>query len=400
MITQKAPSLFILLLLVSFASVSAVLFTPGLPQIAHQLNISDATSQLTITVFLIGYTFGLLPYGPLSDRFGRKPTVYLGILIAILGCILVLFVEKFHSFPLLLSGRLLTALGSSVGLKIAFTMVGDVYHHGKATKIISYMMLSFAIAPALAIGVGGLLTTHYGWPSCFYFQTAYSIFLLIMTFYLPETCQEINLKALEIRTIASNYLQKIKNKRLITCALMMGCGASVIYIFAAEAPFIAIEKIGLSPDHYGLLNLIPPIGLIIGSLLANYLSEKKEQLSIMLLGSIIAITFTVLMLILFSIGIVNRWTLFLPMPFIYIGESLVYANASSLILTHAKNKSYASATMGFLTMGSCAVALLISGWQPFHGVVVMPTIFTAIIICLLLLLGSLYRFHFKQTLPK
>jgi len=389
--SQKAPSLFILLLLVSFASVSAVLFTPGLPQIAHQLGISDAASQLTITVFLIGYTFGLLPYGPLSDRFGRKPTVYLGILIAILGCFLVLLVEKFHSFPLLLIGRLLTALGSCVGLKIAFTMVGDTYQHGKATKMISYMMLSFAIAPALAIGVGGFLTTHFGWSSCFYFQTVYSIFLLIMTIYLPETCKEKDFNALAVKTIARNYLEKIKNKKLITCALMMGCGASIIYLFAAVAPFIGIEKIGLSPDHYGLLNLIPPIGLIVGSLLANYLSEKKEQLPVMLLGSIIAIAFTALMLVLFLLGIVNVWTLFLPMPFIYIGESLVYANASSLILTHAKNKSYASATMGFLTMGSCAITLLLAGWIPSHSAVIMPFIFTVIVVFMLLLLGALWR---------
>ena len=177
--------------------------------------------------------------------------------VAILGCCVVLLVEKFHSFPLLLFGRLLMALGSCVGLKIAFTMVGDTTQHGKATKVISYMMLAFAIAPALAIGIGGFLTTQFGWASCFYFQTAYSIFLLILTFFLPETCVQKDFRALEIRTIASTYLQKIQNKKLVTCALMMGCGASIIYLFAAVAPFIGIEKIGLSPDHYGLLNLIP-----------------------------------------------------------------------------------------------------------------------------------------------
>lgn len=391
MTSAKAPSLFILLLLVSFAAVSAVLFTPGLPQIAHDLGISESTSQMTISVFLLGYTFGLLPYSPLSDRFGRKPTVYLGICIAILGCFLTLPVQKFSSFPLLLAGRLLTALGSSVGLKIAFTMVGDVYQHGKATKIISYMMLSFAIAPALAIGIGGFLTAQFGWISCFYFQTAYSIFLLLLTFRLPETCQETNPNALAIKVIAYNYLQKIKNVKLITCALMMGCGAAVIYLFAAKAPFIGIEKIGLSPERYGLLNLIPPTGLIAGALLANYLSVRKAQFPVMLWGGIIAMLFALVMLGLFSAEIVNPWTLFLPMPFIYIGESLVYANASSLILTHAQNKSYASATMGFITMGSCVVTVFIAGALPAQNPVIMPLIITGIFMLLFLLLGTLWR---------
>ena len=258
------------------------------------------------------------------------------------------------------------------------------------------MMLAFAIAPALAIGIGGFLTTQFGWASCFYFQTAYSIFLLILTFFLPETCVKKDFRALEIGIIASTYLQKIQNKKLITCALMMGCGASIIYLFAAVAPFIGIEKIGLSPDHYGLLNLIPPVGLIAGALLANYLSERKEQLPVMLFGSIITILFTVVMLILFWMGSVNAWTLFLPMPFIYIGESLVYANASSLILTHAKNKSYASATMGFITMGSCAATLFIAGYIPAPGSSLLPLLFTVIAVFMLLLLGALK----KLSLPK
>ncbi len=386
---QKEPSLFILLLLVSFASISAVLFTPGLPQIAMQLGVSDATAQLTITVFLIGYALGLLPYGPLSNRYGRKPTVYLGISIAILGCLLVLLVEKFHSFPLLILGRLMMALGSSVGLKIAFTMIGDVYQHERATKKITYLMLSFAIAPALAIGVGGFLTDRFGWASCFYFQTGYSIFLLIMAFFLPETCREIDPHALKVKTIAEGYLQKIKNKKLVICAMLMGCGTSIIYLFAAEAPFIAINQIGLSAERYGLLNFIPPVGLIAGSLLANALAGKKPQLSVMMLGIAIACTFTAVMFILFLLNIVNPWTLFIPMPLIYLGESLVFANATSLVLSHAKNKSYASAAMSFLNMGMSVVTLLVFESLPSHSVIVMPLVFTFLAAAMILLRGRL-----------
>ncbi|MBS0604942.1 MAG: MFS transporter [Verrucomicrobia bacterium] len=388
---QKEPSLFILLILVSFASLSAVLFTPALPQIALNLGISDAKAQLTVTIFLIGYAIGLLPYGPLSNRWGRKPTAYLGICIAILGCLMVLFVDRFHSFSLLIVGRLLMALGSSVGLKIAFTMVGDVYQHEKATKKISYLMLSFAIAPALAIAVGGLLTTHFGWMSCFYFQTVYSFFLLALSFLLPETCSKIDPDALKIKTIAEGYLQKITNKKLVLCAMLMGCGTSVIYLFAAEAPFIGINHIGLSPYHYGLLNFIPPVGLILGSLLANALAGKMEALSTMFLGISIAFFCTAVMLLMFLFGIVNPWSLFVPMPFVYLGESLVYANASSMILSHAKNKSYASATMSFLNMGMSVVTLLIFESLPIHGLMIMPVIFTLTTLVMMLLRRRLSR---------
>lgn len=382
---QKEPSLFALLILVSFASVSAVLFTPGLPQIAKALGVTEAKAQLSITIFLIGYALGLLPYGPLSNRLGRKPTAYIGICIAILGCLLVLCVEKFHSFSLLMAGRLLMALGSSVGLKIALTMVGDVYRDEKATKKITSLMLSFAVAPAIAVAIGGFLTDHFGWISCFYFQTIYSFFLLIIAFFLPETCLETDPHALKVKTIAEGYLHKLKSPKLLLCAMLLGCGTSVIYLFAAEAPFIAINRIGLSAEQYGLLNFIPPVGLVLGSLLANRLAGKKPQQSIMLTGILIALTFTAAMLILFFCGFVNPWTLFIPMPLIYLGEALVYANASSLILSHAKNKSYASATMSFLNMGMTVCTLLVFESIPTHSVILMPLFFTTTTILMLLL---------------
>lgn len=388
---QKKPSLSILLLLASFGIVSSVLFTPGLPQIAQRLGINDVTAQLTITVFLIGYALGFLPYGPFSDRFGRKPAIYLGVSIAILGCLLILLVEKFHSFPFLLFGRLLLALGSSVGLKIAFTMIGETYQHERATKAITYLMLSFAVAPSLAVGIGGLLTTHFGWESCFYFQTGYSIFVLIMAFFLPETCLKTDLHALKIKSIASGYLQKVKNKKVLLCGMMMGCGISIVYLFAAEAPFIGIARIGLPPAKYGLFNFIPAAGFVTGALFANVMAGKKSQRFILLLGITITITCTALMLLIFQLGLINPWSLFIPTSFIYIGESLVYVNAASLVLSHAKNKSYASAMMNFLAVGSAVITLFLFDSIPQHGVSLMPLTFTALAILMLVLLGGLWR---------
>lgn len=388
---QKHPSLFILLLLVSFGMVSAVLFTPGLPQIAQQLAISEKAAELAMTVFLVGYAFGFLPYGPLSDRFGRKKTAYLGISIAILGCLMILLVKQFPSFTLLLMGRLLLALGSSVGLKIAYTIIGDVYKDDKATKIISYMMMAFAIAPALAIGLGGVLTTYYGWESCFYFQTGYSVLLLILTFYLPETSPTLDQEGLKTRAIYRGYLEKIKDRKLLYCGLLTGCGASLYYLFAAESPFIGIVKLELSPEAFGLYSFIPPIGLFLGALFANLLVGKKTPLTILFFGTLLAFLLSVLMFLLFLFDAVTPWTLFLPMPLMYIGESLVYANASSLVLTHARNKSYASATLNFLTIGLCAVSLSIFGSLPPHQPLLMPLFFTGTTLIMLLLLLGLRR---------
>ena len=273
----KEPSFFALFLLISFGSVSAVLFTPGLPEIAQHLSISKAKAQSAISIFLLGYTFSLLLYGPLSNRIGRKPAATVGISMAIIGCLVTLLVEKFHSFSLLIAGRLLMALGSSVGLKISFTLIADVYRDDKATKKIASLLPSFAIMPAIAVGIGGVLTHQFGWLSCFYFQTIYSIFLLFIVFSLPETCLYKDPDALQPKKMAAGYFTALKNRKLLLCAMLMGLGVSMIYLFATEAPFTAMNAIGLTPDVYGFLNFIPNVGLVLGSIIANFLAGKERN---------------------------------------------------------------------------------------------------------------------------
>lgn len=390
-IARKEPPLFILILLVSFASVSAVLFTPALPEIALKLGITDAKAQLTITIFLIGYALGILPYGPLSNRYGRKPTIYIGITLAIVGCLLILLVQKYHFFWLMIVGRLLMALGSSVGIKIVFTIVGDLYQHEKATKIISYLVLSFAMVPAIAVAIGGFLVNSFGWVSCFYFLTGYSLLLLFLTTLIPETCPEKDPHALRLKKIAEGYLLKLKNKKLISCALMIGCGTSTIYLFAAQAPFIGINYIRLSPEEYGLLNFIPPIGIIIGSIFANALAGKKAPLFIILIGTVFAILIAALMLLFFLCDIINAWTLFIPMALLYLGESLVYTNATSLAMSHATNKSYASATLNFINMATSVFTLLVFQALPGHVLYLMPLVFTLAMIAMLFLRRQVAR---------
>ena len=140
-----------LLLLISFASVNAVLFTPALPQIAAFFSITNEKVQLTITWFLIGYAFGQLLYGPLANRFGRKPALYAGILLQIISSLACVLAGKLHNYDALVAARFALALGSGVGLKMTFTLVNECYEPKSASKKIAYLMLAFAITPVLPL---------------------------------------------------------------------------------------------------------------------------------------------------------------------------------------------------------------------------------------------------------
>jgi DHA1 family bicyclomycin/chloramphenicol resistance-like MFS transporter len=150
-----------LLLLISFASVNAVLFTPALPTIAHYFGVAEDTAQQTITLFLIGYALGQLIYGPLANRFGRKPALYIGITLQILSSLLCVLAGVLNEFWLLVLGRFLLALGSAVGLKMTFTLVNESYEPKVASRKMSYLMLAFAITPGIGVAVGGRRHAEY-----------------------------------------------------------------------------------------------------------------------------------------------------------------------------------------------------------------------------------------------
>ena len=147
----KGPRILILLMLISYAAISAVLFTPALPELAAYFQITDSMAQATMSIFLVGYALGQLPYAPLANRYGRKKTIYIGLSLALFGTILCWVTSSFHLFFI---GRFLQALGAAVGLKITFTMIGDSYAGAEATKKIAYIMLAFAITPRIRSCLG------------------------------------------------------------------------------------------------------------------------------------------------------------------------------------------------------------------------------------------------------
>ena len=373
---QEKVQFPILLLLVSFASVGAVLFTPALPAIQSFFSVTVGKAQLTITTYLIGYAFGQLPYGPIANRFGRKPALYFGISLSIVGSLLCAFSSLFHSFGLLIFARFITALGACVGLKVSFTrIIGDIYNQTEAPRKISSVLMAFAIMPGVAIAIGGFLTHLFGWQSCFYFLALFGALILWLSTHLPETAKVLDLDALQWSSMIKGYVAKLKNRRLIKSACIMGCGTATVYVFAAKAPFIGINLIGLSPDQFGLYNLIPPIGMLIGASLASRFAGRLPVMHLLLIGMVVAMIMTFTMLIPFLGGVVTVWTLFFPMVLIYTAESLVFANISSLGLSTAQNKSNASAVLDFINMASALIAVLLIEWIYPNSALLLPISF-------------------------
>lgn len=371
-------------LLVSFASVGAIFYTPALPQIAKDFGSGEGAAQLTITLFLIAYALGQLPYGIIANHMGRKKTIYLGCLIALIGSVICAIAPGYW---LLNIGRVIQAVGMAVGLVLAFTLVGDLYEGKAAFRVIAIVTLSFAVLPAIGVAIGGFITQYLGWRYNFWALALYSIGLAGLSTLLPHTGKKIPVSF-------RSYLHQFTNPFVYIGGTIIGLGTLSIYLFAAEAPFIAHSKLHLTASQFGLYNLISYVGTIVGGILCAIVAHRfSKQRSIVF--SLVLITVSALfMLMAFVMGGITIWTLFIPAGVIFFAIPFEYTALSSTILANSPDKPNASSAMGFLNMGWATIGVLILSLVDPQNVVVMPAIMTsaaASMIILYLILSRLNR---------
>ncbi len=368
--------LFILLLLISYPSICALLYTPALPSIAQQFQILDKEAQTTMSLFLVGYTLGMLPYGPIANRYGRRIALLSGLVLASVGTLVSLLA---FSLPIFCLGRFLQALGAAAGLKITFTMIGDRHQGHGATRALAVLTLAFGIMPGIGVALGGYLTMAWGWHGCFAFLLLYSLFLIGISLFLPETAKSLDPNALQLRKIFHGYFMQLKHPLIVLNGIMMGLASAIIYIFGTVAPIVSIRLIGMAPDEFGLWNIVPSFGLVAGTLLASSLAGKQKNSVSLFYGMILMFIGSIAIGFCFVQGWIYASAFFLPMFLVQAGDNLFWINASSSGLSSASDKSNASAIMQFLNIGIASIGTFVSmNFSP-KNPLVLPIAFVVIV---------------------
>jgi len=377
---MKKSQVLAIMLLISFGSIGAVAFTPGLPEIANYFGVSTSTADLCVTWYLIGYTIGQLFYGPLTNRFGSRKTIIIGAIVEIIGAIGCIVSAPTHSFTLLLIARATMAVGAGSGLTLAFILTSKLAAPDKSARTISLLTIAFAVTPGLGVFAGGILLEYFSWTSSFYLMCVYGVLILAIGLALPEVIQEKNIKALHPITILTHYFAQLKSLPVILGGLLVGSGTCFVYTFAALAPFIAMDIMHMSTAQYGTYNFIPVAGMIIGSLLANLMGKKHSTTTMLKIGLTVTALGVIGLVACLNLLPQNYLSLFAPMFVIYIGLSFVFGNSSALALSKATDKSNASAMMSFINMGSAVVVVSILALLNNQNIMLLPTLFAIFII--------------------
>lgn len=367
-----------LMLLISFGSVCAVICTPVLPLIQEYFKISQNTTGNCISYYLVGYALGQLIYGPLINYFGSRKTTIIGITTGIVGGIVCILSSLLHQFDLMLFGRVIMALGAGSGLTLAFAICSKLSSSENIGRSIGILSIAFAIMPGIGIFIGGLLS-QISWVSPFYFAIVYGVITLLLAIQLPEIITELNHQAIRPSRILTNYLTQLKNINTVLGGLMVGGATTIIYAFAALAPFMTQGTImQLTPQQYGKYNFIPVIGMIIGSIIANQMGRYISKTSILKIGLILSFICSLILAMSMYFAPSNPLSLFIPTGLVYIGLTLIFSNGSAIALSKNQDKSNASAVLNFVNMGCAVIVIEILESSTTHNNLTLPLLFIII----------------------
>ncbi|MGH6960163.1 MAG: multidrug effflux MFS transporter, partial [Dongiaceae bacterium] len=258
--------------LVALGPISTDLYLPSLPGLARAFGVDMPAVQLTLSVFLVGLATAQLIYGPLSDRFGRRPVLLFGLVLYVAASIVCMLAP---SIPVLIGARFAQAVGACVGPVLGRAIVRDVYGRDGAARVLAYMSAAMALAPALGPILGGFLEVWFGWRANFLALVVYgSAGMILALALLPETNRTPDVQAAHPLRILAGYRGLIGHRVYVGYVPCCAFAYSGIFAFISGSSFVLMDVVGLGPDAYGFCFAAVVVGYIIGTLLAGRLSRR------------------------------------------------------------------------------------------------------------------------------
>lgn len=356
---SRAP-LWLLALLTIGATAAIHLLSPALPAASAELGVDPSTIQLAVSLYMIGLAIGQLFYGPISDRYGRRPVLIVGLLIYVIAGLATVLAT---SGPMLIAARFLQSLGGCAGLVLGRAIIRDTSNASEdAARRLALMTLMVAIVPGLGPLVGGLLETAFGWRSILFVLSALgTINLACAWFMLDETRPNTGLNT--FTQLSRHYAHLLRSPVFLGYAVGGGCATSSIYSFIAAAPFIFTGELNRPTHEVGLFVAMVISGNWLGSLAANRLIGVLEIKKHLVRANLISVLGAFLLLIFTLAGELSVSTVLISMFCFSVGAGMASpAAASQAISVNPEIIGSAAGLYGFVQMVVGALTTILVGF--------------------------------------
>ena len=362
------------------------MYLPSFPAIAREFQVDVSAVQMSLMSFFLAVSVCQIVYGPLSDRFGRKPPLYFGLTLFVLagiGCSFAPNVETLIAF------RFLQGVGSCAAMVIPRAIIRDLHTGHEAARLMATTMLVFSVSPILAPLAGSTLTAFFSWRVIFWAIAAIGLAgLAVVVFLLPET-HKPGEERRGLGQAFATYGRLLKDRRFLGLAFIGGFSQASFFAYLAGSSVIFIEHFGLSPSVYSMIFASNAIAFI-GSAQFNSVfmrrfgAERVVRTAISAFATLVSLLFALMIL-----GVDNAFVLW-GLLFLSFG-CLGYVIPSTAVLAleeHGPIAGTASALMGTLQLGTgAAIIVLVS--LSYNGTSV--SMVSAIFVCALVALTLSFR---------
>lgn len=361
--------LFFLTLLAALGMLAINMYLASFPSLGKDLAATPAQVKLTLTVFLLGFAFGQLIIGPLSDRFGRRSLLLAGLVLYALTSAMI---AAAVNIEWMLGLRVAQAVAACTGSVLTRAVARDLFSGDELTRSLGFITTLVAAAPGFSPLIGGLMETFLGWRAIFILLALVGIFsTLVVWLRVPETHHSRD-TAPSIGQAFASYFTLIARRDFIVPALATTCAMAGLFAFFAASPSIFIERYGVSPALFGFIPCVTVFTVFAGGFSAPRLAKKWAGyrpiffgVAMMIVGGAAMLTVSqfepgmfhvlgTLVFFLFGMGITNPLsTVFALRPFPEMAGA-------------------ASALIGFFQMAGGALGTIALGLLPYPLLTALP----------------------------
>jgi DHA1 family bicyclomycin/chloramphenicol resistance-like MFS transporter len=354
-------------LLTSLVALSIDTLLPALPAIGQSLGVQDANqNQWVITVLFLGMAVGQLFFGPFADSVGRKPAVFLGLALFMIGCLLSVMATVFW---VLLVGRILQGLGASGPRIMTLTLVRDQYEGRAMARVMSFVTTVFILVPVVAPLAGQLIMEWAGWRSIFGFYLALAVIAAIwFALRQPETLLPTQRRLFSWRDLGEGIRAMTTNRAVVGYTLIMGMvfGLFIGYLSSAQQIFQNQYQVGRRfPIFFAILALALGAASLVNARLVMRLGMRV--LSRWALNGICVLSLVFLGGLWATRGGAPLWSLMAFLLITFFGVGLLFGNLNALAMEPMGDR----AGMGASVVGSVStlISLLVGSWigQSYNG---------------------------------
>ncbi|QJP15700.1 multidrug effflux MFS transporter [Starkeya sp. ORNL1] len=351
--------LAILSALMGFASISTDLYLPAMPAMGEALGADTGTVELTVSGYLIGFSLGQLLWGPISDRYGRRLPVAVGLILFVIGsagCALA------DSASTLIAARIVQAVGACASVVLARAMVRDLYEGNRAAQMLSTLITVMAIAPLIGPILGAQILALAGWRAIFWTRVGFGLATLAALFTLPETLPAGQRSQESLGRSLMRYGELLRQRRLLGYAAAGGFFYGGMFAYIAGTPFAYITYHHVPAQLYGLLFAVGIVGIMITNTVNARLVMRFGSDRLLVHGSTAAAFSGLLLAVAAWAGWGGLWGLVIPLFLFVSATGFIVANSiAGALADFPKRAGAVSALIGAIHYGSGIIGSALVG---------------------------------------